>query len=757
MKLSTVLKVCVLPLYCGLLLPRAAFAADEPIDPAVSHEVVDEVVVTARRRTELAIDVPGAITVMGGAALKESNVTNIQQVALFTPSLHIAPANGSDANATIAMRGMVQNATIITLDPAVALYLGDVYLGRANGAMMNLLDVDHVEVLKGPQGTLYGQNSTGGAVKIVPKRANPNAPTNGYVDISYGSYNEVVVEGAVGAPLVADKLGLRVAGAYRYRDGYSTLNLVNGSLGPVVGQLKQNDKDEFQSQASLLWTPSSRFSLELAGDYFESHNNSRLSKVISLQGPWGDKVTALNATGRPLSAVQSSTDFYTTSSDARPYQDAIVLGVSATAAYDLTSDISAKIIAAFRRFDTQFLWDSDATNFAGNSNDVLQEVNQRTVEIQLSGLAFDGDLDWIGGIFYFGESGRELVTSYQAGRINCLCGRANSERVSTYAQGSYKLNEQLSLSLGARYSFEVKRALIGASLDGACSIGPTTPGLVLTPGGEFPCQVKRSTNFPSLSWSASIDYDIKDNLMIYARAGSTNRSGGQNLRGTNAVTMQPFDQETATDVEIGAKGSFFDRRLSFSSALYHTFYKDFQYTATVIIGGLNYTPILNASGNSNVDGAELEVLLRPTDKLTFNGSVGYTDVSLAQPANAPAGVEPQLVPKWTYAIGAAYRAPTPLGKLTLKADYAWRDKMAFDNSRLFAELGNYQRPYGLLSANATLEIRKNMSVSVFATNILDKEYCERSIKPTLAGVPTVWQGCMVGEPRMVGASARYTF
>jgi iron complex outermembrane receptor protein len=490
--------------------PNAAvFAADEARATALQ-----EVVVTARKREESLQDTPVAVTAFSGESLQEMGVVDLRGIANATPNMEFSYAgNGSGGGnfAQIFLRGVGQPDFIITKDPGVGVYIDGVYLARAPGSVLELLDVDSIEVLRGPQGTLFGKNTIGGAVQVSTKR--PNNDLSGVAQVTTGSYNRMDISGSLNVPLVADTLAVRISAMSRTQDGYyRRLAYSEGpanQFGSDASREAGNNTDRQSGRIGVLWTPTDNVDVFFSADVTKERQDAVEYQLIAVPG------TALSANIRAYNEFYAAprglptygsqwitTEPWTTYSTWPGYNNSDVWGTSLSIDWRI-GGVELKSITGYRELDVQTKGDADGTPaeiVSSGGIDIVQY--QFSQEVQISGKAFDDALSWIGGLWYFDESAMDTQRSrQQAGLYEALLlaptnslilspgpvpcpppnnnpaacpfggASANNARLdntrtgsrrmlnssyAAFAHVSYAFTDQWSMSAGARFSHEEK-------------------------------------------------------------------------------------------------------------------------------------------------------------------------------------------------------------------------------------------------------------------------------------------------------------
>jgi iron complex outermembrane receptor protein len=330
---------------------------------AVAAPRLEEVIVTAQKRDESQQEVPVAMTNFTPEDLVNRGVVNISQVAQSTPSMQITQGTGQSNVPVISLRGQVQNDAVIALDPSVGIYLDDIYLARPYGAALDMFDMARIEVLKGPQGTLYGRNTTGGTLKLITNKAETSGGVTGYVKGGVGNYNYRLMEGAINLPLIEDVLAARISLQSRDRDGYVRTHLWDDvsvfPAGPAqpfreLGTYHSYDKDNSSARANIVWNVSDQLTLSAAGDYTESFSNGS-----GIHNYTGD-IPVLNPATSALTGFTDGRGFYDTYTNHQGKDEFRNWGTSVTAEYE--ADLFAvKGVYGHRFVQTEYAFDVDAT------------------------------------------------------------------------------------------------------------------------------------------------------------------------------------------------------------------------------------------------------------------------------------------------------------------------------------------------------------------------------------------------------------
>ncbi|WP_068076525.1 TonB-dependent receptor [Novosphingobium lentum] len=699
-------------------VPAFAQGAPAPADTrdSASIDANGEILVIARKREERLVDVPIAITALNSDALERAGAKDLSGVQGAIPNVNIVQGRGSASSANFFIRGIGQPDALQTFDPAVGVYVDGVYLSRIQGALLNLFDVERVEVLRGPQGTLYGKNTIGGAVNVVSKK--PDLTTlKGEASFTYGRFNELTGKAYVSAPLVADKLALSLAGVYDTRDGIVT--------DPRTGR-KYNDRDNLSGRAILRARPSDTVEVLIAGDYTRQRNAATLGYLTAplVQTNFATGATVLSP-ANPYGPYN-----YQASTSLAPGQGQKLdhWGVSGTINLDLSDALQLTSITAYRRLKTDFFIDIDATQFQLGDVFVGTRQHQFSQELQLK---YSSDkLKGVVGLYYLNEQ----VNSHQEAYANDLFkfgaapvtftrfidDQQNTKSYAAFGQLTYELTDRLSLTGGLRYTREDKNYH-------RCTTTASNLGLLNAIKYCFPENLPAPfTGIGKVSYDAwtpmaSLAFKPTPDTLLYASASRGFKSGGFNGRvnsnGDISVTVNGvttvvpnFKPEKVWTYEAGAKGSFLNGRVRLSAAAFYSDYRDFQARVgngtNVGLGGS--FPVLNA-GKLRIAGFEFEAAVRPTDALTLTGTVGYLNAKYKQfddprrlppvggaafscnPTGNAITCKPAFAPPLTMRVGADYRIPLGSAGLTLGGDVRFIDKqyLSVDNRPGLTEPGYF--------------------------------------------------------------------
>jgi iron complex outermembrane receptor protein len=716
-------------------------SAESPAKSA-NPNVLEEVTVTAQRREEPLQTVPIAATVIGGAELERAQLHNLDALQVLVPNLTNAPSQTTRTSASFSLRGQYVRDTTPTIDPPVGLYLDGVYLSRMVGANLNLLDIDRVEVLRGPQGALFGRSTIGGAINLVSHA--PEFSYQAMAKVTEGNYHLSEVTALVNLPLASDRVALRVAVSHTQHDGYAR----DRSLGVPL-----DDDGSNYLRAQLRFAPTSRSDLNLAFDDSRSATGSQ-RRVLLYVSPAAATLPAFF--GNPTDTLSRYIDPTADSSlaDRAGPVRTHVWGVSATLTQRFAT-VTLKAISAYRQLQADtYDSDQDGTPYdlglIRYRGDRQHQIGQ---EVDLYSTTPSRPLEWIAGLHVFDERAtfeqqfRVFVPSTLTWSENQPAGDTHNRSAAIFAQLSYALTPRLRATVGGRGTIDGRQL---ASRN-ARRIGNTTSCL-LSPALLDQPDLCRATlperDFRYVPWTAGLDYRPLAQTMVYAKLSRGYRSGGYNLRGTTEGDLISFGPERVTAWELGLKSELMERRVRLDLALFHSIFDDIQLTqrdaGTLGLPGVAY--IANG-GRAKIDGAELELLVL-LGQLRLRGTLGllrpaFTDltpniveVTRASPFLNTPDTSASMAADWPVAIAHA--------TLDLHVDYTWRSNTVFEYSQpALARQG----AYGLLNVLLSTSFGSpRLQWSLWARNLTDRRYITRAFDNAY------YVSATPGEPRTFGVS-----
>ena len=747
--LSTLLRAsCALPIWA--LTPGYAAAQDNPAGSTTQEAPADdnEIVITARRRAESLQDTPVAVTVFSGASLERQQIVGTTELDQVAPNLQFATygtLTGNNSAAQVFIRGIGQTDATPAVDPGVGIYIDDVYMGRSIGGAMEFRDIASVQVLRGPQGTLFGRNTIGGAVLLTSNA--PGAGAGNTVRAGYGTDDLFEVFGAFDIPL-GDQLDARISAGYRRRDGYVTRLFDGVDLG---------DENTYSGQLAVRWRPGASVTFTLRGDYAHEDENGSPFVFRAMNERATFPAAQSVAAGCPGATFPPPFVPSTPTRDPRCGNDAQVLGpftnggtypatsslenygVSFVAEWEANEVLTFKSITARRHLEWSGTRDADNTPLLILHTNYSSESDQFSQEFQA--LIETDRVHGVVGLYYFNEETFDRVivpvgnpgTSYDTQRVSL-----ESKAYAAFTQWTFDITESLSVTAGIRYTDETK-SLQGIlfNVAPASAAEPATPPVNICPfNGAPPTQTgclflttnEFERSFSATTASASIQYRFSPAIMTYLSWSQGFKSGGFNQRYNAAPPGNApisFGAEQAETFELGLKLNPAPR-MRFNIALFSTSYDDIQLTYR-----LGVVPLLFNAGAATIRGAEFEFEWTPVTDLRLDATLGWLDNEFDSIINPPpfGAVSPTAVatlasrlpftPEWTAHIGASYTFRFGDGwRLTPRVDLSYTDNQFFDagNSPEIA-----QEDVTVLNAGIALEHgRWRLALNIY--NLTDELY-----------------------------------
>ncbi|WP_157218090.1 TonB-dependent receptor [Flavisphingomonas formosensis] len=779
----------------GLVLigaPACAWAQDG--GPTVSGAGLEDIVVTARRRAESLQTTPLSVSAFNSAALAERNIQTSSDITNFVPNVQFdstASESGGGASSQISIRGIGQTDYVLTVEPAVGVYLDGVYIGKSMGSLLDTVDIDRIEVLRGPQGTLFGKNTIGGAIQLVSKR--PSKALEYYGELTTGSYGRFDAKAAISGP-ITDAVRVRLSGAYQSRGGFVKRVTPDGEYtGARQGNMNRLS-GRLAIEADL--APNLLATLSLDGTRIREESPGQVLVRVDENASFAGAYNAGVPSGVCLASAGASRftnpycynsqwvrpiDTHETTNVGPNRSNTDVIGTGLTLEWNL-GGAKLKSITAWRKVKADIAQDITASPYYYNYIAQYIKTQQFSQEVQLLGDAFGSKLHYVLGLYYLHETGKQLFP-VELTLVQFLSGgRIRNDSYAAFGQATYDLTSQLSITGGLRYTDETRRFNpAGQVLQGYdyLSVTPVpgftnlfagavgAPGTPLFPAGWYARKSK------SVTPMVSINYKLSRDAMIYASYSKGFKGGGFTMRyfppvvpaaGTDPDDIVSYaGPEKATSYEVGLKSELFDRRLRFNIAGFYTDYKDIQITYNIDPDGAGpigaFVPVLANAASARIKGIEIESSAAVTDWLRFDGSMGYTDAeyrhfSAQALANYPAAATFKIpnTPKWTYNIGGTATAfDDGKGRLQLRVDYAWR-------SGQFKEFSNdpalYQKSYGILNSSVTYRTPgKHIEASVGVTNLTDKTYIVSGVSNAGIG----YTQATISRPREWFLRLRYSY
>ena len=622
-----------------------AFAAAAAPAAQADTGQVEELVVTARRREETLKDVPIAVSAYTEATLERTGVRDITDLQKTTPSLTLQAARGSNSTLIAFIRGVGQQDPLWGFDPGVGLYIDDVYVARPQAAVLDVFDVERIEVLRGPQGTLYGRNTIGGAIKYVTARigSKPELDLKGQFG-SYGEHDEIA---SFKLPL-SSTFGVSGAVAKYDHDGYGT-NLFTHN--------DQYNKDVLAMRGSAEWTPTDAFFFRLALDRVQDDSNA---KHGHREAPY---TSAAGVTYGVLPNV------YDTMGNAGDKNKVVAEGGSLLGQWTVNQTLTLKSITAFRSGYTNGNIDFDETPQPFLDIPAKYRDHQFTQELQ--GLFNVGKLHGVAGLFYLDATASGAFdtvltnASPTTGYTIFDGGFVRTKSTSVYADASYDVTEQLQLSVGGRYTSDDKTGQVLRQQ----YLGTRSPAFGNAAAVKLGAPNTNYTNertFNKFTPRVSVSYKLSPDLTTYASYGQGFKSGGFDMRGdalAYPATVKGYAPETVSTYEIGLKGSLLDHTLSFATDIFDSAYHNQQITTQYANTTGGIASVVDNVGSSTLRGAEAEGAWRIVQDFSVRATVSYIDTKFDKylafiPGTGLVDVSNQRrlqnTPRWTASLAGTY-------------------------------------------------------------------------------------------------------
>lgn len=797
----------------GLLSSFPAFAQSAPEEQAT----IKDIIVTARKSSENLQSTPVAVTALDTAALTQNQVTQVVDLQKTAPSLSIGSGGtGGPSISYLAIRGQAQNSPNSASDAAVGTYVDGVYYGRPTSGNLGFLDIAQAEVLRGPQGTLFGRNTTGGALNITTTL--PGDEFTGYVRAGYGNYNAARIEGAVTIPLQGNQLGVRLAGRYSSRDGYVD--------NPIRNSEQQDVDHDYALRGTVKWEPDNLpIKLVVSADTVDYQDNGgqtavrgfNLSYQPLLGAPigaaqfltlgqmfaLGNGATGLNPLnpldylvgaggsgqydetyqnqtvgpdGSPINGLKYGRQDVQT-----PFNAAKSGGVNANLDIDF-GNVKFKSITAYRAADSTNQLDLDGTPL--NIIAFVSDYHQRQFSQEFQASTTIGKLDLIGGIYYFKEDGDEMSIATSFGNLGfptrLTLGNFEAKSKAVYFQGNYQFTDQLRATAGYRYTSDsrkiIKRGRSNIALP-ACGAGIT-----LVPGVGCRSEFEEDFNYPS--YTVGLDYRLNEDVFLYVKSSGAAMAGGFNTRDVPPGS-ESFAPEKIKDIEVGAKIDLIEDRLRTNLAVFRAENKNVQRIINAFLPAGGLSQYAANAGDTETTGVEFEVTALPWKGMELTGNVAWLDAQYKSgsfiedrgPNDARgngngivdrSGEDVPYAPEWQFTIGATQDLNTSLGLATLHVDYTFIDDKPVNvttasplaSDAVKTEVAEQNRlgilpSYGLLNARASLALADTgAEISIWGKNLTDEEYYINAFDGYRSlGFTTANQGV----PLTYGISLEYSF
>jgi iron complex outermembrane receptor protein len=800
---------------CGAGIALAAAwtggaAAAETDTAARSATQVQELIVTARKREENIQRVPIAVTAQTGLQLLQQHIQTFTDLAQIVPSMLVNNGFSQSTGAGFTIRGISSgdDSGTLTFAPPVGLYEDTANIPHPVGTNLSFVDIARVEVLKGPQGTLYGRNTTGGAINIITQGADYNG-IHGYITGEAGNYDDAKVTGAVNIPIIPDVLAIRLAGQYWYREGYMT-DVTNGErLGGT--------HDDGLIRLSVRFDPTSRITSTTKFEYVDSHQHEVADQLAFIGGDGGSTAAleaglesgcgsfanfpALVSCGTSALNAQIPKSPLVTYAGLLQHVDTTLWHFVEDATFTITPDVSLRSITGGHHVKSYQIDDVDSTTFqlveccAGQVDAVGaahpwplgklpdQEYTSWTQEFDLSGRALDKRLNWLVGVFGSTDRGNAaepdaavplLTPTAITGSIVPLIHQSSW---GVYTQDDFRFNDIVSVTVGTRYSSQSANSTTAQVFWNSQNGTFGCNGLPTPNNSPYDCEVVQHEKSSGWSYLASLNIQFTPDELLYLKTSRGFKGGTLQQRAPDQPSAKP---EYATDYEIGLKSALFDKRLILNIDAYDTEYQNKVEAVSIINAAGTLETIFENAASARIKGFEADFNARPAAGLSIYGTLSYLDARFTKYPNAtnpylsgdPIACVPAAIcvnaaglqfrnPPWQYSVGGRYEHDVASwAELSGELDWHWvsaipQNALTADPVVPAALTNEFHSAQGSLNGRLQLSVpSQHLSVALFATNLTNNVY--RSEGLDLAA-PLGFITALVSEPRTFGIEIHMSF
>lgn len=756
-------------LKCGLAL-LTAVTVYGPVNAQVASEnVLEEITVTAQKREENLQDVPISITAISGEVLRQDSVASLHDLSGRIPNLVFSAF--SPGQPEIAIRGIGTKEDGAAASDSTVVSIDDVYIAARTAQVFDIFDLERIEVLRGPQGTLYGKNSIGGSINFVTAR--PTEDLQVRFQQTIGDYSRFDTGGLISGPL-SENLLAKFSFSRRKFDGY---------LDNLLYDEQWGEADTLAMRGQLLWKASDTVEVLFGSDWSDDDLGATNREPLGSAGPLHNCGCASDPVAVNI-ALGGAGDAHDTLAETEGYTDRQVFGLNAKVTWDLGT-MQFTSITSYRESEFDWLEDSeglppspyiDITGASGNptpgltqpatagftfdiNDSAIEDTEQLTQELRLSGQSAN-DMVWVAGLFYsdeqidrierfrftaLGGPGPNNLSDYQSNQLN------DSISWAAYGQATYPITERMNLTGGLRYSYEEKEILVSNDRFSG-------PPLLL----QAFAPVTAKDDWSNVTGRLALDYAVNENAMAYGSISTGFKSGGfTGAATTAAVATTPFDEETAMSYELGFKGLWANSRLQTNIAAFFTDYKDLQVTRFFQPVGSTFGQFITENaGKAEIKGLELEVAGLLTDSWELGGNFGWLDAEYTEFTGTPAatgnsdfsGNPLRQAPKYSVYLYTQYTINLEdSGSIAAKVDYAYQDDMFFDPDvnpiTVAPSYSLWNARLAWTSADGTWEI------AGWIKNIGDKDYVHHTFSQRGSRIAFA----RFGDPRNYGVTFTYNF
>lgn len=727
---------------------------------------IEEVIVTAQKRAQSLQEVPIALSAFGSDTVKQLGANDFKGLTAVTPGFSVS--GGSGAFPSPYIRGIGSNVTSVGSDPSIGVYIDGVYAARKGGALSDLMDIQRVEVLKGPQGTLFGRNSIGGAISITT--AKPENELAGMLGVEMGNYDNRALKGMVNLPLIDDTLLLRVAGSVRKRDGWQE-NIPGGPDG--------DDRDRANGRVKLAWLPSDNVEVEFSStwnrtDEVATYAESVVADTSVIAGLPVGNLAQINDDKLSANDNLNPWGLASTRDPLVPTFERSLRAHSLNVSWDMSEELTLTSITSYRSYETSAAREYDGTEYLiGNNENSTENNDTLGQEFRLNGSSEAAD--WFVGMSATQEA---ADMRFMIGLLDFLGAnggqpfyedsfvKADTQSYALYGDYTWHATDNLNVTFGARYSYDDKSIDYDTStqVNGAAGLGglgfimPIPQQFLDTNGNPYATEL--SDSWTDISPRVVVDYFINSDIMLYASLARGYKSGGfntypsvvQDNTDPNFLMVLPeatasVEPETTINLELGIKSTWLDERLTLNASVYAMKYDELQ---VQVISG--QTVQLANAGKASSQGVEVEFKYYVTPNLKLQGNIAWMDTEYDEFARGSvdyAGTPLRFSPEWTGSLGVDYTVQlAELGELRTFVNYSYKD------DHLLSETYG-ESSYSLLSARVSFySLDGAWEVSMFGNNLTDESYLSNYVEQ-MNGFG--FTSANRNEPRTYGAELTYNF
>lgn len=750
----------------------AAFALASYSSVSLAQAVLEEVIVTAQKRAQSIQDVPISISAFSGDFLEENGIQRIDQIAQLTPNFSIA-SSSQPANNRIQIRG-IGAAGDNAIEPSVGVFIDGVYYPRPGSVIGLLMDISAFEVLRGPQGTLFGRNTVAGALNITTRA--PSREPEGLVEAGYGNYDLYEVGGSVSGPL-SDSVAGRIAFKYIERGGYGE-NLLDGQ--------EYGARDDTMFRGKLSYEPTDRLSMLVVADYAELNLEGQVPEVLNSTSTPAFEVRNTQLLGsHPV--TNDTYDWRVNQIVEDEHQDD-QMGVSLDINYEFSSGLSLRSITAFRNWDATYSNGDTGYTVAMVPGDT--DYKNETVSQEFQLISPGGEtLDWLAGMYYYqeeydinllrdvGEGFCPVIGAIAGPGLGGLCAVSPQEgatgtdfsqeleSTAVFGQATWNINDSWNTTVGLRWINDEK--------DGGYVATVRNPAALVFATNEEVLGMEREDS--KTTWFGNVSWNVSNDLMLFATASTGYKSGGFNSQAGGSQPLgeerRIFGPEETTNYELGVKSTLLEETMTANATVYRMDIDDFQDRA---FDGLSFI-VLNA-GELRQQGVELDVNWAPIEQLRVSAGLGYLDSEYLDFDGAPGlpGGAPQDLtgerrtysPEWQTSLTADWTHTLTNGiQWFVGGSWSWVDEQnvgASSNNNLQSR----QDSYSIVNARTGLRSASgNWDVTLFGSNLTEEDYCstiyDQGFGSPLGAVNPVnntsVQRCALGAPTTWAVRGSYRF